>query len=103
MLQLVFYVPESDLEKVKQAVFEAGAGRLGDYEQCCWQTLGTGQFKPLLGAQPHLGSVGELERVAEYRVELLCPDAVIESVVAALKQAHPYEVPAYSVSARLPF
>ena len=95
MLKLCFYVPEADLDAVKKAVFAAGAGRQADYEQCCWQSLGQGQFKPVDGANPHIGSVGQLERVAEYKVEMLCPKAFKTDVIAALKQAHPYEAPAF--------
>jgi len=97
MYKLCFYVPESHLEAVKEAVFAAGAGRIGDYEACCWQVAGQGQFRPLAGANPFLGQRGELERVAEYRVELVCADDRITAAVAALIAAHPYEEPAYDV------
>lgn len=97
MYKLCFFVPESHLEAVKAAVFAAGGGRIGDYEHCCWQVLGQGQFRPGSGADPFIGEVGRLETVAEYRVELVCEDERIASVVAALKAAHPYEEPAYDV------
>lgn len=97
MYKLCFFVPESHLEPVKAAVFAAGGGRIGDYEHCCWQVLGQGQFRPGTGADPFIGEVGRLETVAEYRVELVCEDERIASVVAALKAAHPYEEPAYDV------
>ncbi|QJD60480.1 NGG1p interacting factor NIF3 [Pseudomonas sp. gcc21] len=97
MYKLCFYVPESHLEPVKQAIFDVGGGCIGDYEQCCWQVLGQGQFRPRAGAQPFIGTQGELEKVAEYRVELVCSDELIARSVAALKAAHPYEEPAYDV------
>lgn len=97
MYKLVFYVPESHLDKVKAAVFNAGAGTIGNYDHCCWQVLGQGQFKPLHGSQPYLGAAERLETVAEYRVELICRDEFIAQAVSALKQAHPYEEPAYDV------
>ena len=97
MYKFVFFVPESHAETVKQAVFATGAGRIGDYDSCCWQVLGTGQFRPLAGAQPHLGEVGSLETVHEYRIELVCEDSLIHSAVSAMKLAHPYEEPAYDV------
>jgi len=97
MFKLCFYVPESHLEEVKQAVFEAGGGRIGDYEHCAWQVLGQGQFRPLAGSQPFIGSQDTLESVAEYRVELVCSKESIEAAVAALRQAHPYEEPALDV------
>lgn len=95
MYSLVFYVPETHVEEVKQAAFDAGAGRIGDYRHCAWQVLGTGQFEPTAGSQPFLGKQDTLERVAEFRVEMVCGDDSIESVLRALREAHPYEEPAY--------
>jgi hypothetical protein len=103
MYQLCFYVPVDHLESVKQAVFAAGAGRIGNYDQCCWQVEGEGQFRPLSGAQPAIGQQGQLESVREFRVEMVCDAAHIKAVVAALKQAHPYEEPAYNVLKILDF
>jgi hypothetical protein len=97
MYKLCYYVPESHLDATKRAVFDAGAGRIGDYDSCCWQVKGQGQFRPLPGSQPFIGGEGALEQVDEYRVELVCDDARIEAAVAALKRAHPYEEPAYQV------
>ena len=97
MFKLVFYVPASHVNAVKAAVFAAGAGRIGNYDQCCWQVLGQGQFRPLAGSQPHLGHLGEVEKVEEYRVEAVCEDGLIGAAIVALKQAHPYEEPAYDV------
>ncbi|MBV1788986.1 YqfO family protein [Marinobacterium sp. D7] len=97
MFKLCFFVPDSHLEVVKQAIFEAGAGRIGDYDQCCWQTRGIGQFRPLDGANPHLGQVGELEQVEEWKVELVCDDDRIQSTLMALRKAHPYEEVAYDL------
>jgi len=97
MYKLCVYVPASHLEQVKQALFDAGAGRIGDYDSCCWQVGGQGQFRPLAGADPFIGSQGKIETVEEYKVELVCEDALIAAAVAALKQAHPYEEPAYQV------
>lgn len=97
MYKLCFFVPATFAEKVKQAVFETGAGRLGNYEECAWQTSGQGQFKPLETANPFIGASGRLERVEELRVELLCSDDVVHEAVRELKKAHPYECPAYDV------
>ncbi len=97
MYSLFFYVPESHLEVVKQAVFAAGAGTIGEYKNCCWQVLGQGQFQPMPGSQPFIGQEGQLEVVAEWRVELVVNAASIKPVLAALKAAHPYEEPAYGV------
>ena len=97
MLKVVFFVPESHKETVKHAVFEQGAGRYDGYDCCCWETAGTGQFKPLSGSQPFLGRQNELETVAEYRVEMICSEQHIKAVLVALVHAHPYETPAYDV------
>lgn len=97
MYKLCFFVPEADAEPVKSALFAAGVGRIGNYDQCCWQTLGTGQFRPLAGANPHLGQPGQLEQVAELKVEMVCSDELIQTAVATLKQVHPYEEVAYEV------
>jgi hypothetical protein len=97
MYKLGFYVPESHLDQVKAALFVAGAGRIGNYDSCCWQTLGMGQFRPLAGSNPYLGRQGTVERVAEYRVELVVAQAAIREVVAALRASHPYEEPAFDV------
>lgn len=99
MYKLNFYVPESHLEEVKHAVFAAGAGKIGDYDSCCWQVLGQGQFRPLAGSKPFLGQQGAVERVSEYRVEMVCEAKRIRAAVAALLDAHPYEEPAWDVVA----
>ena len=101
MFKLCFYVPASHLEAVKSAVFAAGAGRIGDYDSCCWQVLGQGQFRPLPGSDPYLGQLGQIEQVEEYRVEMVCAGQYIKAAVAAMQQAHPYEEPAWDVTALL--
>ncbi len=97
MFKLCFYVPATHVESVKDAIFAAGAGRVGDYDSCAWQVLGEGQFRPLSGSNPFIGQQGKIEKVAEFKVEVVCEDAVMNAVVAALKAAHPYEEPAYQV------
>ena len=97
MYKLAFFVPASHVEVVKAAVFAAGGGHMGDYGHCAWQTLGQGQFRPLDGSSPFLGRAGQVEVVEEWRVELVVGDDLIRQVVAALKQSHPYETPAYEV------
>jgi hypothetical protein len=97
MYKLAFFVPEVDLESVKQALFNIGAGKIGDYDSCCWQVKGLGQFRPLDGSNPHIGSEGSLERIEEWKVELVCEDSLIRAAVSALKRAHPYEEVAYEV------
>lgn len=97
MYQFIFYVPQSHVEKVKNAVFSAGAGNIGNYSHCCWQTLGSGQFKPLAKSSPYIGKENTLTHIDEYKVEMVCADSCIDGVVKALKASHPYETPAYHV------
>lgn len=97
MYKICFFVPLAQAEIVKQSLFSAGAGRIGDYDQCCWQTAGTGQFRALEGSQPFIGQQDQLETVEEYKVELVCDSQYIEQAISALKASHPYEEPAYEV------
>ena len=97
MNSIVVYVPLSHLENVKSAMFAAGAGRIGNYECCSWTVLGEGQFKALHGAAPFLGKVGEIEKVSEYRVEMVCEKSLTTNAIAAMRTAHPYETPAFLV------
>ncbi len=95
MYALYFYVPETHCESVKAALFAAGAGKIGNYDSCAWQTSGLGQYRPLDNSTPYLGQQGQIETVAEIKVEIVCADKTIKEVIAALKKAHPYETPAY--------
>lgn len=95
MYKLNFYVPVADVETVKMALFEKGAGKTGDYDCCSWQVLGKGQFRPLKGAKPFIGVQNKLEKVAEYKVEMVVDDALITEAVKVLIDIHPYEEPAY--------
>ena len=95
--KLVVFVPESALEPLRDALFEAGAGRIGDYERCSWYTAGTGTFLGGEGADPSIGERGREERVPELRLETVFPAERQREVVAALRAAHPYEEPAFDV------
>jgi hypothetical protein len=78
-------------------MFQAGAGTIGNYEKCSFEFSGFGQFKPLSGATPFIGSEGVIERVRELKVEMVCKKSVVKNVIAALLASHPYETPAYYV------
>ncbi|MFW1678722.1 hypothetical protein ACFVYJ_13205 [Pontibacter sp. JAM-7] len=97
MYKLTFFVPESHLEFVKDGLFKLGVGKIGDYDSCCWQVLGQGQFRPLPGSDPYIGSHEQLERLPEWKVEMVCEDRLIQAAVAELKRVHPYEEVAYDV------
>ncbi|RMI33848.1 hypothetical protein, partial [Actinomadura harenae] len=88
---VVAFVPKPDVEYVIDALAEAGAGAIGDYARCVWTAEGVGSFVPLDGARPVIGAVGEVEAVAETRVEMVLPRARRAEVAAALRAAHPYE------------
>ncbi|WLP94728.1 NGG1p interacting factor NIF3 [Psychrobacter sp. M13] len=103
MYKLTVFIPEEALDQVKSALFAAGAGKIGNYEQCCWQVKGAGQFKPMAGSTPHIGSHDSLETVNEWRVEMVVDESLMIDVIDALKQSHPYETPAYDVIAVLKF
>ena len=97
MYKIGFYVPTDFAQVVKEAMFDAGAGRIGSYCRCSWQTLGQGQFQALPGSEPFVGAIGELHVEAELRVEMICSDDVVPAVLEALRTNHPYETPAYDV------
>ncbi len=95
------FVPREALDAVRNALFEAGAGRIGKYEHCSWYTQGTGTFLGGEGTSPSLGEAGREQRVAELRLETVFPEERQEEVIAALRRAHPYEEPAFDVYALL--
>jgi hypothetical protein len=96
-VKLVWFVPEEALDVTRSAVFEAGGGRIGDYERCSWYAAGTGTFYGGEATSPALGESGREERVAELRVETVVPEGRIRDAIVALRLAHPYEEPAYDV------
>jgi hypothetical protein len=95
--KLVVFVPREALETVREALFAAGAGRIGDYERCSWYTAGTGTFRGGAGTDPMIGEAGREERVSELRLETVYPEERHDDVIAALRRAHPYEEPAFDV------
>jgi hypothetical protein len=95
--KLVVFVPPEALDAVRDAVFDAGAGRIGAYERCSWYTEGTGTFLGGDDTAPALGEQGREERVRELRLETIFPAELHERVIGALREAHPYEEPAFDV------
>jgi hypothetical protein len=96
-VKLVWFVPADALDATREAVFDAGAGTIGEYERCSWYTAGTGTFLGAEGTSPAVGESGTEEHVPELRVETVVPADALDDVVAALRRAHPYEEPAYDV------
>ena len=99
--KLIVFVPPESLEPVRDALFAAGAGRIGDYERCSWYVEGTGTFLGGADTSPALGEPGREERVRELRLETVFPVERQDDVLAALRRAHPYEEPAFDVYERL--
>src|SRR5205814_5586348 len=95
--KLVVFVPAEALDRVRDALFEAGAGRIGDYERCSWYGEGTGTFLGGEGTDPNVGQPGREQRVAELRLETVFPEERQADVVEALRRAHPYEEPAFDI------
>ena len=98
--KLVVFVPREALDAVREALFAAGAGRIGDYERCSWYAQGTGTFLGGDATSPSVGERGVEERVAELRLETVFPSERYADVITALRGAHPYEEPAYDVFER---
>jgi hypothetical protein len=95
--KLVWFVPAEALDATRDAVFGAGAGRIGKYERCSWYTAGTGTFLPGEGADPAIGEPGKEQRTPELRVETVVPAERAAEIVAALREAHPYEEVAFEL------
>jgi structural hemagglutinin/hemolysin toxin protein RtxA len=95
--KLIVFVPEHHTEDVKHAIFSAGGGQFEHYSHCAWQTLGQGQFKPEANSSPFIGKQDSISFVKEYKVEILCEEKTLKPSIEALKQAHPYEEPAFEV------
>ena len=98
-VKIVVFVPETDADNVRAALGKAGAGKIGNYSNCSFSAKGTGRFQPEQGADPYIGTIGQLEAVAEERIETICDRTQLATVIAAMKAAHPYEEVAYDVYA----
>ena len=96
IFKLEVYVPVKYCEMMKTAMFDAGAGKLGNYDCCAWQSYeGTGQFRPLDGSSPFIGQTGKTEKVKEIKIELICDEKYLKDIISAIKIHHPYETPAF--------
>jgi dinuclear metal center YbgI/SA1388 family protein len=95
--KVVVFVPDADLGRVSDALFDAGAGIIGQYSQCSFRLAGTGTFFGSEASNPTVGQKGRREELAEWRLEVVCPEASVERVVAAMRKAHSYEEPAFDV------
>ena len=96
-VKIVTFVPSEQADAVRVAMADAGAGMQGDYGSMSFSSTGIGRFKPLEGAHPFIGKVGELEKVTEEKIEVICDRLVAKTVIVAMKQTHPYEEVAYDI------
>jgi dinuclear metal center YbgI/SA1388 family protein len=95
--KLIVFVPADSLQKVADAIFNAGAGWIGNYSHCSFRAAGTGTFLPLEGSRPAVGRRGRLEKVDEIKFESIVPTEKVADVVKAMRGAHPYEMPAFDI------
>ena len=95
--KLVVYVPRANVDEVRQTLFDAGAGSIGDYDQCSYNTAGYGTFRPLSGANPTIGEIGTQERVEETKIEVVFPAPIERQIIVAMLSVHPYEEVAYHI------
>lgn len=91
LVKLVVFVPEPNADEVRNALGKAGAGKIGNYSYCSFSIKGTGRFLPEDGANPAVGKVGEIEAVAEERIEVACEKSQVNDIISAIKKVHPYE------------
>jgi dinuclear metal center YbgI/SA1388 family protein len=96
-MKVVVFVPDKDLSRVSDALFAAGAGRIGEYRECSFRLAGIGTFFGSDAANPAIGQKGRREEVSEWRLEAVCPANSVEAVVAAIRRAHSYEEPAFDI------
>ena len=97
LVKVVVFVPKSFADAVRNAIGDAGAGKIGNYDFCSFTTKGVGRFSPLEGANPVIGEVGKIAEVREEKIEFLCPENLVSKVYQSIKKAHPYEEVALDV------
>ncbi len=97
MVKIVVFVPKAHTDIVRQAMGDAGAGKIGLYSHCSYSVDGKGRYKPLEGANPFIGEVGKFEEVEEERIECVCERAKAKQVVDAMRKVHPYEEVAFDI------
>lgn len=97
LVKIAVTVPETDADKLRQAIGNADAGKIGNYTHCSFSVKGIGRFKPEQGANPAIGEVGKLEEVVEERIEITCEQDKLADVISVIRDNHPYEEPAIDV------
>ncbi|MCU0499089.1 MAG: hypothetical protein MUF87_17185 [Anaerolineae bacterium] len=92
-IYIVVTVPGECVERVLNAIAEAGGGEIGEYTHCAFMNAGLGHFKPLANASPYYGNINNINRVDEWRIETFCDRTKAKGIVQAIRAAHPYEEP----------
>lgn len=103
MYKLVVFCPLEQASALKEALFKVGAGKSEHYDRACYESLVDGQFRPLKGSNPTTGETGKEQKTQELRLEFICQEKLISSIITTLKDVHPYEVPAFEVTQLLEF
>lgn len=96
-IKIVVYVPVAQADKIRETLAKIGCGHIGNYDFCSFSVKGIGRFRPLKGANPHIGKVGKIESVKEERIETICLKNNLKKVLAEVRKAHPYEEPAIDI------
>jgi len=91
IVKIVTFVPETHADSVREAIVNAGGGRIGNYTHCTFSVKGVGRFKPGVGADPAIGAIGSLESVQEEKIEFVCERVLAKKVMEAIRKVHPYE------------
>ncbi len=97
LLKICVGVPESHADAVREALGSAGAGKIGNYDFCSFSCKGVGRFRPLSGAKPAIGEIGQIETVSEEQIQTVCYRSDLDKIIKAIKQVHPYEEPVIDV------
>lgn len=97
IVKIVVFVPKSHTDIVRQAMGDAGAGKIGNYSHCSYSVDGVGRYKPTEGAKPFIGEVGKFEEVEEERIECVCDKDKAKEVISAIRKVHPYEEVAFDI------
>ncbi|OGC49890.1 hypothetical protein A2716_00830 [candidate division WWE3 bacterium RIFCSPHIGHO2_01_FULL_40_23] len=103
LVKLVVFVPQTHADRVREAIGNSGAGKIGNYSHCSFSVKGEGRYKPLEGSHPAIGKVGGLVLVEEERIETVCEKDKLEAVMRAVREVHPYEEVAFDVYPMLSF
>ena len=96
-VKIVVYVPEKQVELIRETLAKEGAGKIGNYDSCCFVCEGTGYWRPLEGSNPAVGEKNKVSKEKEFRIEAVCRKKDFEKIIKKIKEVHEYEEPAIDV------